>query len=180
MGFRSDLSCVALLGLVACASATEPTEPTSTFLSFVSDPMEYVGRGETHRYRFSDGAWFATYNPTGNGASGAQSLYVQVRPLDPMAFWDWNLRLAAPNGQVLAPGTYEGAVRFSVAGTEPILDFFGTGRGCNIVAGRFVIHALTLGPSNTLARLHVSFEQHCEGGSPKLTGEIAIIADPWR
>jgi hypothetical protein len=169
------------LGLVisafaGCAgSATEPAEPDTTFLAFVSSPGDYLGADETHRYEFAQGSWLARYS----GTTGPEVVFVSVRPLNSADTWNWALFLGAPSGQVLAPGTYENASR-GAAPSAGGLDFFGSGRGCNTATGRFVIHSLALGPSNTISRLHVTFEEHCEGASPVLKGEISIRADPWR
>jgi hypothetical protein len=37
-----------------------------------------------------------------------------------------------------------------------------------------------MGPGNTLDRFHATFEQHCEGASPALKGEVKIVSNPWR
>jgi hypothetical protein len=87
----------------------------------------------------------------------------------------WTLQLAAPSGS-LAPGLYVNAARvpFQPAG-QPGLAFFGDGRGCNRSTGRFLISEIDAGPSG-VQRLHARFEQHCEGWSVALRGEIWIDA----
>jgi hypothetical protein len=42
-----------------------------------------------------------------------------------------------------------------------------------MTTGRFVIHAIEFaGGGSTLVHLHATFEQHCEGLTPALFGEI--------
>jgi len=80
----------------------------------------------------------------------------------------------------LAVGTYNDARRWPFAGAQPALSFSGTGRGCNTLTGSFVIREMVLGAGGTLDRFQASFEQHCEGRSPALRGDVSIAANPWR
>ncbi len=82
------------------------------------------------------------------------------------------MNLWAPTGQPLVAGTYVNAVRFADA-THPGLDVYGDGRGCNQVAGSFTVDLATYDQSNAIVAFDATFEQHCEGGVPTLTGEIA-------
>jgi hypothetical protein len=85
----------------------------------------------------------------------------------------WVVDIAAPAGQQLVPGTYEDAQRaaFRTAG-YPGLDVYGDGRGCNIVDGRFVVDEATYDASGNLLSLAVRFEEHCEGATPALFGDL--------
>lgn len=162
----------------SCGTTTGPADDPDaspvTFLSFTSDPGDWVGAGESRLYEFADGTWGADYV----GSGGAEHVTVFFRS-STEAGVSWLLRMGAREGETLAPGKYESVERFRSA-EHPELSFFGSGRGCNRVTGRFEIHSIRLGASNTLARLHATFTQHCEGGSPALNGEISIAADPWR
>jgi hypothetical protein len=51
------------------------------------------------------------------------------------------------------------------------------GRGCNKLTGRFLIREYRLGPGTTIDRFHAWFEQHCEGWSVGLRGELWIDAN---
>jgi hypothetical protein len=146
---------------------------TTTFLGYASDLGDYIGHGETHRYTLADAAFSATAD------SNRGHVYITI--IGPSySFW-WYLDLAAPAGQQLLPGTYEGAMRYPFQLiTVPGLDFSGTGRGCNTLTGRFVIIEATYGTGTTVDRFHATFEQHCEGASVALRGEISIVANPWR
>ena len=158
--------------------------PTSTFLSFTSAPGDYIGGGETHRYTVADGVWTARVLRNYGGVQGTETVEVSVNAPPPVTqgYWWWNLHLTAPAGKPIAVGTYEAARRWPFQpATQPGLDFSGTGRGCNQLTGRFEILDLVISAAgDTVDRLHATFEQHCEGVSTALTGEIAVVANPWR
>ena len=88
------------------------------------------------------------------------------------AYTDWyGLRFAAPSGEDLAVGAYEGAVRTPVAG-EPGLDIDGNGAGCNTVTGRFEVLDIAFDAEGGLDRFAVDFEHHCEGGPAATYGSL--------
>ena len=102
---------------------------------------------------------------------GAPRFAIQEIPFR-QADW-WYLDLQAPDGEELAPGTYEGATRAgSNEGDEPGLDFAGNGVGCNQLTGRFTIHELQRGVGGELTSLAAAFEAHCEGGPDATFGEM--------
>ena len=138
----------------------------------------FVGAGESHRYTLQDTVWTARADV---GVMEPRHIVISMRPIDNSFRWWWNLDLASPSGQPLKPGTYDNARRWPFqSSTQPGLSFSGTGRGCNTLTGSFVIREIVLGPDNTLDRLSASFEQHCEGSSAALRGDINIVANPWR
>ena len=160
-------------------SVTGPSRgaPITSFLDLRSDPGDYIGAGESHRYTLADSIWQARVTV---GVVEPNHVSISLRPINNSLSWWWNLNLSAPTGQSLKPGTYENARRWPFAAGQPGLDFSGTGRGCNTLTGSFVIRALEMGPGNSLDRFHATFEQHCEGSSPALRGEISVVANPWR
>jgi hypothetical protein len=79
-------------------------------------------------------------------------------------------------GQNLVPGVYEDARRARVphAG-HPSLAFGLTGRGCNMLTGRFDIFSIAsfnLGTGSRVMSFSAEFEQHCEGATPALFGRF--------
>ncbi len=75
---------------------------------------------------------------------------IDVSVFPPGSFWF--LHLAAPAGQELLPGVYEGATRWPFQDpSTPGLDFSGDGRGCNTLTGRFPGMALMLTSMKRLA-----------------------------
>ena len=51
------------------------------------------------------------------------------------------------------------------------LSWSGEGRGCNTLTGSFTIASVTY-VDNVLQAIDLTFEQHCEGGTPALHGSI--------
>ncbi|WP_030464527.1 hypothetical protein [Kitasatospora sp. NRRL B-11411] len=91
----------------------------------------------------------------------------------------WNLSFSAPQGTALAVGTYTGAVREPFAGpTQPGLEVSGDGRGCNTLTGSFTVTNVVFGPHGYVQDFDASYEQHCEGGTAALRGEIHIANAP--
>lgn len=87
----------------------------------------------------------------------------------------WELSLAAPEGAVLAPGTYRGAVRYPFqAGSEPGLSLTGAGRGCNEVAGEFTVTRLRRDQGGRVVDLAVSFVQRCDDNRALLSGSVTV------
>ena len=84
------------------------------------------------------------------------------------------LDLASAASTALVPGNYESASRFAFASGAPGLDFYGDGRGCNTVTGRFVVKDAVYAADGSVQRLAVDFEQSCEGVGPPLLGELRI------
>ena len=148
----------------------------STFFSYQSDAGEYVGRGLTYAYVLSDGSWSASADG-GSSQTNHVSITISVGSL---AGGLWMLNFAAPNLGPLVPGTYENAIPWiSVGSPSPGMGISGDGRGCG-VSGRFVVLEADYGANGTINRFHATFEQHCEGASPALNGEILIVGNPWR
>jgi hypothetical protein len=75
----------------------------------------------------------------------------------------------------LQPGYYGNLHRFPfhnpVAGG---LNWSGQGRGCNTLQGWFVVDSVSY-QSDSLKSIDLRFEQHCEGMTPALHGQIHWI-----
>jgi hypothetical protein len=160
------LAVVAAAVLPAVARADMIVAKSGSF-SYTSEPGDYVGQGGSATYTVPK-AYVQSY-----GTPGQVRVYVTTAAGD----W-WDLDLAAPQGQALTPGTYTGAERFPFAlPTNPSLDVFSQGRGCNELTGSFTIKSISQGPYGYLQSLDATFEQHCEGAAPALRGRI-VIANP--
>jgi hypothetical protein len=152
-------------GMVSVAKAQ-----SNTFLSFVSEPGDFIGMGQSLTVTPADGAAF-----TAQVSQDGGQIAITVFP--PNTFWF--VHLAAPAGQPLAPGSYESATRWPFQSpSEPGLDFSGDGRGCNTLTGRFEVLEAVYGPLGFVERFHARFEQHCEGAEPALFGEVKIVSPP--
>jgi hypothetical protein len=138
-----------------------------TSITFNSQPGDYIGGGVNHTWTPIDGT-FSISNSNGFAAVS----------FDGGPTW-WTLDFAAPAGQPLVPGSYNGAMRYPFQGpTAPGLSVSGSGRGSNTLTGRFDILQMTYGPNGQLQQFSADFEQHSEGAVPALFGNVLYdVAD---
>jgi hypothetical protein len=149
---------------VPAGAATPP--PGITALTFVSEPGDYIGGGQTFTRTEADGTFTALHQ---------SGLWIRFEAPSLSSWWD--IHLAAPNGGQLRRGPYEGATRWPFQSpTKPGLDVTGSGRGCNTSTGRFDVLEVEYAPDGTLMRFAADIEQHCEGGSPALYAAIRYHA----
>jgi hypothetical protein len=151
-----------------------PRPSSGSFLYLDSEPGDFIGRGQQRLFTADDSEIGAQlyYDDGYNHVISTLRANVLLSSGD-----SWWVEVAAPPGQPLVPGTYEGAVRaMSRAPGQAGLDVSGEGRGCNSVSGRFVVEdaVWAWGPQGLVQRFDATFEQHCEGLAPALFGEIRI------
>jgi hypothetical protein len=157
-------------GLLVAVSPPSAVAAGTSALSFVSDPGDYIGGGQSSTYAPDT----ASFNATASTDHGQFHLSVTTTGGE----W-WYFDLAAPVGQELQPGTYSGAARWPFqSSSQPGLSFSGNGRGCNTLTGQFTVLEAKYGPSTYVERFHATFEQHCEGGDAALRGEVTIVNPP--
>lgn len=163
------------------APAPTPAPPGSpaenystTTVAFSSDPDHYVGRGKSITLTPQDATFDVQLSPN----QGQLFVEIRVKNTTPLSFWLF--RVMTPNGGAtrITPGTYETAR--DPSSPAWFFEVGGEARGCNRATARLVIHAFDLVPgTSTLSTFRASFENHhCEGASPSMRGEIAIL-DPW-
>ncbi len=92
-------------------------------------------------------------------------------------FSEYRVTFAAPLGEQLGVGTFEGAVDPGERSEgHPGLDVSGHGRACTHVSGRFVVDELTRDGSGTITSFAARFEQHCENFTPGVFGTVQYHA----
>ena len=164
---RSGLATILMAFVLLLTTATWATAGVTSIV-LNSDPGDYIGGGEFVVYGESDGAFLAQTN--GN----VVGVYFNTPTF---SHW-WQLEFAAADGQLLTVGTYEGAVRHPFEGPgQPGLWVAGDGRGCNMLTGRFEVLELVLGGGSDVVSFRATFEQHCEGASAALRGEVRYNAN---
>jgi hypothetical protein len=172
LGFVKRASAVVALALAAGAlgaGAASAQTVTSGSFAFSGDAGDYISGGGSYQYSVAA-------NDRLNVASNGNHINVSVNGAN--GDW-WYLDLAAPSGQTLAPGTYDGATRYPFqTSTVPGLSLYGNGRGCNTLTGSFTIQNVVFGPYNYVQQLDATYEQHCEGGTSALRGEVHIDNPP--
>jgi len=153
------------LALATCGSA----EAQTTALYFDSQPGDFIGQGLERTWTPAD----LTFRVL---ASSPSTIWIRADNFPSGSVW-WDLNFAAPANAVLTPGTYEDAIRYPFQ--SPLMPGFsvsGSGRGCNELAGRFIIYELVTNAAGEVQQFAADFEQHCEDGVPALFGAIRFNA----
>ena len=131
---------------VACAQ--------SNLVLFISSPGDYIGQGQT----------YVTTNLSDFSFSGTPAL-ITVGAFG-YTFW-----IGGPGGANLTVGLYTNSARYPFNGSQPGLDIFGNGRGCNTDCGSFQIREIHT-TSGQVNRLWVTFTNHCECSTAPMMGDI--------
>jgi hypothetical protein len=159
------LAVVAGLVFVNVSAHAQATFTGPWSVTMVSESGDYIGGGTE---RFFDDA-----NAQLHVAEGGWAVDLQV---DGGTYGEsFSLTFQAANGRVLGPGWYPDAQRWPFqASGRPGMAISGEGRGCNQIAGNFEVRDIAWSSTGTLQRLWLIYEQHCEGGTRALFGEIRI------
>jgi hypothetical protein len=139
-----------------------PDNPTVLYLE--STTGDYIGQGQRYTYTMANS--LLTVSTTGGLAT------VEVRGDQ----W-WIGQFAAPSDKTeVEPGMWEGLGRYPFY--IPGIDFYGEGRGCNRLLGRYIVDEVTY-VSGIVQTLTLRFEQRCEVTRPPLYGFLRYDAtDP--
>jgi hypothetical protein len=135
-----------------------------TGLYYQSPSGEYIGQEETRLFLSPDNV----LTPTRNYKNGIEVELTGVGGKRMI------LDLSAPGQARIETGAYEGAIAFPQASDKPGINFFGDGRGCSQIAGRFVVHEAVYNGDGSVQRLAVDFEQRCEVTGPPLYAELRV------
>ncbi|MBR7799240.1 DUF4214 domain-containing protein [Undibacterium fentianense] len=139
---------------------TNMVPSTGNYVYLQSDSNDYIGAGRTYTYTDTN-AKISLDIGTGRinlGISGQEY---------------WSATFQAMNSlELLKPGYYGGLQRYPFHNAaKGGLSFSGNGRGCNTLTGWFAIDKITWS-AGSVAALEMRFEQHCEGGTSALKGQI--------
>jgi len=136
------------------------TPATGNYVYLDSQPGDFVGQGGSYTYTPADS------QITINAAGGHLSVSINGN-------LRWTGDFQAMNSvSQLEGGYYSGLKRYPFH--SPVkggLNWDGEGRGCNTLTGWFVIDSVTYDGA-TLTAIDLRFEQHCEGNTSALNGEI--------
>lgn len=155
---------VLLSGTATAAPAAAAEAPLSSVTMF-SERGDYVGQGVSRVFDDRNGVVRVAGNRTEFTVSVEGGTHGDY----------YSFQLAAPAGTTLTRGLYDRAQRtsFRSAG-RPGIDVYGSGRGCNTTSGRFEVRDIAFDAAGVVSRLHLLYEQHCEGGAAALFGEIRL------
>ncbi|HWM71115.1 MAG TPA: hypothetical protein VNO35_31395 [Steroidobacteraceae bacterium] len=135
-------------------------------LYYLSQPGDWIGQGQEVRFTGADGSF----------SMNSYSNAVRADFITPGWTHSWFLNIGTADYSVLQAGAYESAQRAPSAG-HPQLDFYGDGRGCNDLTGRFDVLEIVRDASGAVTQLAVNWEQHCNGIVPALLGQIRYNSD---
>ena len=173
---RRTTATVLLLSLSACSSGpTSPSDPLPRpesdipFISYVSEPGEFVGGGES---RLITNTFIHAVHRS-QDAEGREYVFVTAKVDGSQSLW--GLLFASAVGRKLERGVYEHA-SMAPRPDEPKLRFDANDRGCSANSGRFEIKEAVYGSAGTVKRLHATFEQRCATVTAALHGEVRIVA----
>lgn len=157
------------LFLLLFLSFTAALQAQVTSLSLTGQPGDYILGGQSKFLTPADGT-FSVHGTTDGGV-------VTVTFFSATEFW--SLDFAAPSGQPLTLGSYTGAARYPFQlPSQPGLSVSGDGRGCNTLTGSFDVLEISYGADGNIASFDATLEQHCEGATPALLGEMRFNAHP--
>jgi|GEM_PF-852885 len=138
---------------------------SGSYVYLDSDEGDFVGAGRAYLYTQAD----AVFNVSTQGGR----LNVQVTGDES---WDGEFEVMTPLAELL-PGYYPDLQRCSFHDpTKGGLDWSGEGRGSGTLTGWFAVDDVTY-TDGALTSLDLRFEQHSEGATPALHGEIHWRAD---
>ncbi len=136
------------------------TPATGNYVYLQSDSGDYIGSGQTYLYTQ------ANAQITVNASGGHLSLSI-------LGNQDWygDFQTMSVISQLQA-GYYGNLKRYPVHNpTKGGIDWYGQGRGCNTLTGWFVVDSVTY-TNGLLTAIDLRFEQHCEGVTAALHGQI--------
>lgn len=140
------------------------TPSSGNYIYLQSDSGDYIGQGQTYTYIPANAT--ITVSATGGHLSTGISVNGDS--------WSGDFQTMNSISQ-LQLGYYGNLERYPF--NNPALgglSWYGFGRGCNTLTGWFAIDNVTY-TSGSLMAIDLRFEQHCEGGSPALHGQIHWI-----
>jgi len=143
------------------------TPDTGNFVYLQSDPGDYIGQGQTRTYTPAT----TTFAVTGS----AGQLHVVLNGAQSQYWWYGDFQ-AMSSLALLQPGYYGDLQRYPFH--NPVkggLSWSGNGRGCNTLRGWFVVDRVVY-TAGALSAIDLRFEQHCEGGTPALHGQVHWVA----
>ena len=151
---------------------------SGTYFMVLSEPGDPIGRGEMESHNFIVLANLLEPNAINvqylfDGAANVREPGLLNQPVISALPSGWDAIFAAPEGQIVTPGTYE--IPPLVSPVPPMVATMRVrigGAQCAQRTGRFVVRAAEYGGGRSVTRLDLGFEQRCEGATGSLRGEI--------
>lgn len=154
-----------VLPAAGATASVSPAVAKGTVVTMFSDGGDYIGGGTQQEFDSTN----ATF--TGTVSTGGIDLSVSGGT----SGLSWSMLIDPPLGSSsFKVGYYPKVQRaeFRTTGYAG-LDIYGDGRGCNTDSGAIDVRDMAVSGS-TITRLDLLYEQHCEGNTPALFGEVRI------
>jgi photosystem II stability/assembly factor-like uncharacterized protein len=148
------------IALSGCSGNGTIGPEAANYVSLQSDSGDYIGGGQTYQYSQSNAKMVV------NAAGGHLTITI-----DGDQNWSGDFQVPSNLNQ-LQVGRYDNLQRYPLH--DPVkggLNWSGEGRGSNTLTGWFVIDKVTY-ENGALTAIDLRFEQHSEGASPGLRGQI--------
>ena len=130
-----------------------------------SDPGDYIGQGINRTLSPDNSSLYVVRSNSWRGVD------IYIEPNDETGMWHFNFNGA--NSVQLIPDNYENADRYGLgASVTPSMSASGDYRGCNVVAGRFIVREIVYDVDNNPISFAIDFEQHCDRKTEALWGYI--------
>lgn len=159
-------ACALLLAVVAVALGPLPAhaaEAPATFVTMIGESGDYISGGAARMYRPGN----ATITLTGT----SKNVQVDVSGGASGDYFTFNFD--APDTQDLQPGLYENVQRFPFnTGSRAGLSVYGSGRGCNTLAGQFRILDIHVDENGAVDRFDATYAQRCGTSAAVLYGHV--------
>jgi len=153
---KGGLILISLLILsISIANAT-------TDIKIASTAGDYIGGGMYYQYSDSDAT--ITMMPY------TDLVTISINQASTGQYWSLNFKTP---GNFIRDGYFH-ALRYPFQGPlAPGLSITGNGRGCNQLAGRFVVHEIVVN-NNVVQQLAVDFQQFCDTSGNPLNGSVRV------
>jgi hypothetical protein len=140
-------------------SGSQPSQPVASYVHLQSDTGDFIGGGQSFTYTRQNAqiAILATGGRLSLSIAGGER-------------WSGDFQVPAVMG-TLQPGTYANLTRIFHDPAQGGLDWSGEGRSCSTLVGSFTVDRVAYA-GGALAAIDMRFEQHCEGATPALRGQI--------
>src|SRR5258708_3465708 len=156
-----------VLAGVLILTLTTQARAAVTSLLVNSEPGDPVGGGQLFFFAPSNGTFTVQESST-----NSVTIAFQSSPFDHYFY----MTFTAPQGQRLNVGNYAGAMGVS-GPSVPGLYVYGNGNACSTVTGSFDVKQVSFGADGQLNAFWATFEQHCNGATPSLFGDIRFNAN---
>jgi len=157
IGARLGLVLLCVAGLVTIAVPAQAVTSLTAF-TLESETGDPIGGGQSFTFTSSN----ATITATGDDTALTMTTDDGTH--------SFSADLAAPTGGALTTGTTYSTAKSGDA-TNAGLNVSGDGNSCASSTGTMTVHEITLA-AGAIATLAVTYEQHCNGATPALFGEL--------